>query len=280
MREHWVELFSPAIGTAGSVVRYGHYGRPVLVFPSEQGRASDFAGNGMVDAVADLIDAGRVKLFCVDSYDAASWAARDLPLEERARRHGAFESWIVDQVVPFIARGLRRRRGRHRHWPAARWAPSTRSTSPASGPTCSRWRCASPATTTRRPGTAGASAATRAYFNSPADYLANLNGDHLDWLRTRLSVLLVCGQGQWEDTTGAARLDPAHGRTARRQGDPARARPVGLRRAARLAVVARAMGASPAAILLTGEAPRGRRRTPHRTAAGHRGRLAARLRGR
>jgi len=31
----------------------------------------------------------------------------------------------------------------------------------------------------------------------------HLAGDHLDWLRRRLNLLLVCGQGQWEDTTGA-----------------------------------------------------------------------------
>jgi esterase/lipase superfamily enzyme len=31
----------------------------------------------------------------------------------------------------------------------------------------------------------------------------HLDGDHLDWLRSRVSLLLVCGQGQWEDTTGA-----------------------------------------------------------------------------
>ena len=30
-----------------------------------------------------------------------------------------------------------------------------------------------------------------------------MGGGHLDWLRSRLSVLLVCGQGQWEDTTGS-----------------------------------------------------------------------------
>ena len=41
------------------------------------------------------------------------------------------------------------------------------------------------------------------YFNNPVDYVANLHGDHLIWLRDRLSLLLVCGQGQWEDTTGA-----------------------------------------------------------------------------
>ena len=41
------------------------------------------------------------------------------------------------------------------------------------------------------------------YFNNPMSYVANLGGDHLEWLRGRLSLLLVCGQGQWEDTTGA-----------------------------------------------------------------------------
>ena len=201
MREHWVELFSPAIGTAGSVVRYGHFGRPVLVFPSEQGRAGDFAANGMVGAVADLIDAGRVKLFCVDSYDAASWAARDLSLEERARRHGAFESWIVDQVVPFINEdqgggadiavtgcsmgafhALNFACKRADLFPLAMCFSGNYDPAAWHG-----WGDRGDAT----------------YFNSPADYLGHLHGDHLDWLRSRLSVLLVCGQGQWEDTTGA-----------------------------------------------------------------------------
>jgi esterase/lipase superfamily enzyme len=35
------------------------------------------------------------------------------------------------------------------------------------------------------------------------EYVANLNGEHLSWLRSRASLLLVCGQGMWEDTTGA-----------------------------------------------------------------------------
>ena len=37
-----VDLFSPAIGASGTVIAYGHWGRPVLVFPSEAGRAGDF----------------------------------------------------------------------------------------------------------------------------------------------------------------------------------------------------------------------------------------------
>jgi esterase/lipase superfamily enzyme len=96
------DVYSPAIGASGSVIAYGHWGRPLLVFPSEQGRAVDYENNGMVGAVSWLIDAGRVKLYCVDAFDAQTWSRTDLPVEERAARHGAYESWIIDQVVPFV----------------------------------------------------------------------------------------------------------------------------------------------------------------------------------
>ena len=36
------------------------------------------------------------------------------------------------------------------------------------------------------------------YFNNPIGYVSNLGGDHLDWLRNRVSLLLVVGQGAWE----------------------------------------------------------------------------------
>ena len=196
MRHEVVELYSPAIGAAGSVVSYGHGGRPVLVFPSEQGRATDFADNGMVGAVEELVEAGRVTLYCVESYDGESWAARHLPLEERARRHGAYESWITEQVVPHIAapdiitagcsmgafHALNFALRRADLFPLALGFSGNYDPSVWHG-----W------------GERG----DAAYFNNPTEYVANLHGDHLDWLRGRLSVLLVCGQGQWEDTTGA-----------------------------------------------------------------------------
>ena len=37
MKRRTIDLWSPAIGAAGSVVAYGHWGRPVLVFPHEMG---------------------------------------------------------------------------------------------------------------------------------------------------------------------------------------------------------------------------------------------------
>ncbi|HET9896566.1 MAG TPA: hypothetical protein VFQ44_16685 [Streptosporangiaceae bacterium] len=80
-------LWSDGIGAHGTVVRYHHRGRPVLVFPSDHGKAFDLENNGMAGAVAHLVDAGRLKLYCADSYDSASWSDKNMELEERARQH-------------------------------------------------------------------------------------------------------------------------------------------------------------------------------------------------
>ena len=46
------------------------------------------------------------ELYCVDAIDGATWSDRSLPLEERARRHAGYETWVLDEVVPHIHREL------------------------------------------------------------------------------------------------------------------------------------------------------------------------------
>ena len=100
-----------------------------------------------------------------------------------------------------------------------------------------------------------------------------MGGEHLDWLRERVSLLLVCGQGQWEDTTGSLESTKRLAGVLGEQGHPARAGPVGARRPARLAVMATPTRASSATVLLMRRRP-----PPDRPAARHRGGLAARVR--
>jgi esterase/lipase superfamily enzyme len=38
------------------------------------------------------------------------------------------------------------------------------------------------------------------YFANPTAYVANMEGDHLDWVRSRVSILLVVGQGAFEES--------------------------------------------------------------------------------
>jgi esterase/lipase superfamily enzyme len=215
MRRDYVGLWSPAIGAEGGLLAYGHHGRPLLVFQSEQGRCSDYEDRGMIDAVAGLIEAGRVKLYSVDSYDAASWCDPNLPLEARAAQHGKFEDWILNQVVPFIHADcggpldIMVTGASFGAFHAANFAFRRADLFPMA-------ICQSGVYDAGQMGWGERGDAV--YFNNPMDYVANLGGDHLDWLRGRLSLLLVCGQGQWEDTTGALESTKAFDRVLGEKG--------------------------------------------------------------
>jgi esterase/lipase superfamily enzyme len=200
MNRREIDLYSPAIGGAGGLIAYGQCGRPLLAFMSEQGPRWQYEERGMVDAVSGLIDGGRVKIYAVESFDSGSWQAHDLPLEERARRHGLFEDWIVNQVVPFIFEDC----GGPQEiivngcsfgaYHAANFSLRRADLFPVA-------ICHSGVYDVSRLGWGERGDAV--YFNNPIDYVTHLHGDHLDWLRGHVSLVLVCGQGQWEDTTGA-----------------------------------------------------------------------------
>ena len=180
----------------GTVIRYGHWGRPVLVFPSEAGRAWDFENNGMLDAVAPLLADGRIKLYAVDSFDHLTWSDNSLPTEERARRHGAYERWILDTVVPLVDEDspghdrivtVGASMGGFHAVNFALKRPDVFGVgiSLSGNFDPSSWH-----------GWGELGEAT--YFANPTAYVAGMEGDHLQWVREHANILLVAGQGAFE----------------------------------------------------------------------------------
>ena len=200
MRREHVSLYSPAIDTYGSVIAYGDHGRPLLVFPSQEGRPEDWEDRRMIDSIGWLIDEGRAKVYTIDSFDAQSWHDEGLPLEERARRHLLYEDWILEQVVPWIFEDCKGPQEilvtgcSFGAYHAANFTLKRADLFPVA-------ICMSGVYDVGVVG--GGERGDTVYFNNPMDYVGNLGGDHLEWLRGRASLVLVCGQGQWEDTTGA-----------------------------------------------------------------------------
>jgi esterase/lipase superfamily enzyme len=192
-------LHSPAIGVHGDVLIYGHYGRPLVAFPSQQGNVHDWEANGMIGAIGELIEAGRVKVYCVASFDSGSWFS-GAELEEAARRHSRYEDWLVNQVTPFIhedcggAREILLAGASFGAYHSANLALRRADLFPVG-------ICMSGVYDVTVTG--GGERGMETYFHNPMDYVSNLHGEHLDWLRSQVNLLLVCGQGMWEDTTGA-----------------------------------------------------------------------------
>ena len=195
MRVEERSWFSPALGQDMALKAYGHDGRPVVAFPSQDGRYWDFESWGMVEACGPLIETGRLRLITVDGIDWQSWTNQAIPPADRGRRHEAYDRYLADEVVPF-ARELT---GRERAW--------------ATGASMGGYHAAN--VVFRHPDLfdglvaisglyqlsmfVGDDASEPVYLNSPLRYLPNLDDRwYLDRLR-EARLAFVVGRGAWED---------------------------------------------------------------------------------
>jgi esterase/lipase superfamily enzyme len=85
-----------------SLVRWGWYGTPVLVFPTAGGDAEEIERFHLVDACSHLVDAGRVKLYSVDSVNGRAMLAKEGDSGRRAWIQRQFFAFIRHEVVPAI----------------------------------------------------------------------------------------------------------------------------------------------------------------------------------
>ncbi len=187
--------FSDSLGQDMALKAYGHAGRPVLAFPSQDGRYWDFESWGMVEACAPFIDAGRVRLIAVDGIDWQSWTNQSIGPADRARRHDAYDRYVTAEVVPF-ARDL------------TGW-----STAWATGASMGGYHAAN--VLFRHPDLfdgliamsglyqlglfVGDDQSEGVYLNSPLRYLPNLTDPwYLDRLR-EARIAIVAGRGAYED---------------------------------------------------------------------------------
>ena len=81
---------------------YGHGGKPILVFPAQNGRFYDFENFNMVYSIEHLINSGKVQLFCCDSIDKESWSDIFGDKRHRIYMHEQWYYYIVDELVPRI----------------------------------------------------------------------------------------------------------------------------------------------------------------------------------
>ncbi len=94
--------FSDKLGRDMEYKRYGHAGRPVVVFPTSQGRFFQFEDSGGVGALAEFIDTGRIQLFTVDGIDSESFFNKHVDAAQRIARHEAYFRYVREEALPEI----------------------------------------------------------------------------------------------------------------------------------------------------------------------------------
>ncbi len=101
--KHATRWYSTRVAQDVSVVRWGHYGKPVLLFPTAGGDAEEVERFHMIGAVQPLIDAGRIKVYSCDSVAGQVMVAGEGSSRYRGRMQNRFHEFVRHELVPAIA---------------------------------------------------------------------------------------------------------------------------------------------------------------------------------
>ena len=81
---------------------YGHWGPPLLGFPTSAGDEWELEGQGLIGSLAPLIDGGRVKFYSINSVNSAGFYNKGAHPYHRSYVEAQFDAYVREEVVPFI----------------------------------------------------------------------------------------------------------------------------------------------------------------------------------
>lgn len=189
--------YSSRLNTEVLVARWGHFGTPVLLFPTAGGDAEECERFLMLDVLAPLLEAGRIKVFACDSVAGRVWTDGQSSGAFRARIQNAFDGFVAEELVPAIRNDCRAPDieiitagasiGAFNALAAICRHPDVFKTAICMSGTydLSRWM--------------GGDHTLDFHYSSPLHFLPRLGeGPQLARLRERF-VVLATGEGRWED---------------------------------------------------------------------------------
>ena len=190
--ERW---WSDRMGQELSLVRWGHYGVPVLLFPTAGGDAEKVERNGLVGTLAPLIDAGRLKVYSCDSAAGRVMAQKAGSTEYRMWLFNAYHQAVAQEVVLVI------------HADSNGPQPIVTAGASIGAFNAVAMLCRYPHLFSAAVGMSGTYAIEQfidgpptddLYYSSPLRFVPGLEGEALETLRHRF-VLLASGSGDYED---------------------------------------------------------------------------------
>src|SRR3979490_948065 len=93
---------SPALNKEMPVAVYGNYGFTLLLIPTAAADYLEYERFQLMDHIAPFIDAGKVRVFSIDSINNESWLNNNMDPQHKAIRHQQWNDYVFKEVVPFI----------------------------------------------------------------------------------------------------------------------------------------------------------------------------------
>ncbi len=202
--------YSDRLGCESTLVRWGHVGQPVLVFPTAGGDAEEIERFLMIKALEPLLVEGRVKVYSCDSVAGRTMFEKGVSPEHRMWMMNQYHQYVKHEVVPAIRKDCNDES-------IGLWAAGASIGAFHSAAVVCRFpdlfhRAIAMSGTFNLLRFIGAKEPTpEMWVSSPVHFVPTLAGLHLDVLRTR-EILIASGEGRWEDISESWNLANTLGR--------------------------------------------------------------------
>ena len=204
MRKEIHSWHSPSLHKNMEIAVYGHYGFALLMIPTAAADYLEYERFHLIGSIGQHINAGKVKVFSINSINNESWLNNHMHPRDKSIRHQQFNEYVFREVVPFI-----------RHHTSDETPIVTCGASLGALHAANLYfkRPDLFAGTIAMSGDYDLSTYTKgyfdddAYFNSPVAYLPNLNDDYwLPMLQRAQHIHILTGSGRYENPDASRRL--------------------------------------------------------------------------
>ncbi len=91
-----------ALGKEMPIAIYGHYGFALLLIPTASADYLEYERFRLIDTLVPFIEAGKLKIFSINSINTESWMNYEMEPRQRAVRHQQFNDYVFREVVPYV----------------------------------------------------------------------------------------------------------------------------------------------------------------------------------
>jgi esterase/lipase superfamily enzyme len=197
--------WSPNLSREMETAVYGTGNRyALLMFPTAAADYLEYERFQLIDSISPFINNGKVRAFSINSINSESWLNDDVHPEYKSIRHTQFNEYVSNEIVPFIK---------------SLCGGDVQIIT--TGASFGALHAAN--TFFRRPdlfaGTIAMSGSydlkdyakgyfdDNVYFNSPVDYLSNLNDENiLNQIKSKKHIYITTGQGSYENPEASKNL--------------------------------------------------------------------------
>ena len=99
MREEYFKWYSDTLNMDIEMVKYGHSGIPVIIFPTTLGSYFEAKDMFIIESARWFIESGKIQIFCPDGINKHSWYNKNIHPSQRVKNHIWYDEFIRKEIV-------------------------------------------------------------------------------------------------------------------------------------------------------------------------------------